>query len=77
MSFKNEKIRQQVKLMPKLPGCYQYFDKNNEIIYIGKAKNLYNRVNSYFMGDKSDSVKLSVMVPQIERIECIVVNSEI
>lgn len=77
MSFKNEKIRQQVKLMPKLPGCYQYFDKNNEIIYIGKAKNLYNRVNSYFVGDKSDSVKLSVMVPQIERIECIVVNSEI
>jgi len=77
MAFKNEKIKQQVKLMPKLPGCYQYFDKNNELIYIGKAKNLYNRVNSYFMGDKSDSAKLQVMVPQIERIECIVVNSEI
>ena len=63
--------------MPKLPGCYQYFDKNNELIYIGKAKNLYNRVNSYFMGDKKDSPKLQVMVPQIERVECIVVNSEI
>ncbi len=77
MSFKNDKIKQQVKLMPKLPGCYQYFDKDNELIYIGKAKNLYNRVNSYFMGDKKDSPKLQVMVPQIERIECIVVNSEI
>lgn len=77
MAFKNEKIKQQVKLMPKLPGCYQYFDKNNEIIYIGKAKNLYNRVSSYFVGDKKDSPKLQVMVPQIERIECIVVNSEI
>ncbi len=77
MAFKNEKIKQQVKNMPKLPGCYQYFDKNNEIIYIGKAKNLFNRVNSYFMGDKKNSVKLQVMVPQIERIECIVVNSEI
>ncbi len=77
MGFKNEKIKQQVKLMPKLPGCYQYYDKNNEIIYIGKAKNLYNRVNSYFVGDKKDSPKLQVMVPQIERIECIVVNSEI
>ncbi len=77
MSFKNEKIKQQVKLMPKLPGCYQYFDKNNEIIYIGKAKNLYNRVSSYFVGDKKDSPKLQVMVPQIEKIECIVVNSEI
>ena len=76
MAFKNENIRSQVKLMPKLPGCYQYFDKNNELIYIGKAKNLYNRVNSYFMG-KKDSPKLQVMVPQIERIECIVVNSEI
>ena len=63
--------------MPKLPGCYQYFDINNELIYIGKAKNLYNRVNSYFVGDKKDSPKLQVMVPQIERVECIVVNSEI
>ena len=71
MAFKNEKIKQQVKNMPKLPGCYQYFDKSGELIYIGKAKNLYNRVNSYFMGDKSDNAKLSVMVPQIEKIECI------
>ena len=77
MAFKNEQIKQQVKNMPKLPGCYQYFDKNNELIYIGKAKNLYNRVNSYFMGNKKDSPKLQVMVPQIERVECIVVNSEI
>ena len=77
MAFKNENIRQQVKNLPKLPGCYQYFDKNNELIYIGKAKNLFNRVNSYFVGNKKDSVKLQVMVPQIERVECIVVNSEI
>ncbi|MBE7707507.1 MAG: excinuclease ABC subunit C, partial [Cyanobacteria bacterium SIG27] len=77
MAFKNEQIKQQVKNMPKLPGCYQYFDNTGEIIYIGKAKNLYNRVNSYFMGDKKDSPKLQVMVPQIERVECIVVNSEI
>ena len=69
-------IKQQIKLMPKLPGCYQYFDKAGEIIYIGKAKNLYNRVNSYFVG-KKDSPKLQVMVPQIVRVECIVVNSEI
>ena len=77
MTFKNEEIKQKVKNMPKLPGCYQYFDKNGELIYIGKAKNLYNRVNSYFMGNKKDSPKLQVMVPQIEHIECIVVNSEI
>ncbi len=69
-------IKQQIKLMPKLPGCYQYFDKTGEIIYIGKAKNLYNRVNSYFVG-KKDSPKLQVMVPQIVRVECIVVNTEV
>ncbi len=73
----NTDIKKQIKLMPKLPGCYQYFDKNGEIIYIGKAKNLYNRVNSYFVGDKKDSPKLQVMVPQIVRVECIVVNTEV
>ena len=72
----SKEVLAQVKLMPKLPGCYQYFDASGEIIYIGKAKNLYNRVNSYFTG-KKDSVKLQVMVPQIVKIECIVVNSEI
>lgn len=73
----SEEIKKQVKLMPKLPGCYQYFDATGEIIYIGKAKNLYNRVSSYFIGDKKDSPKLQVMVPQIKKIECIVVNSEV
>ena len=73
----NTDIKKQIKLMPKLPGCYQYFDKTGEIIYIGKAKNLYNRVNSYFVGDKKDSPKLQVMVPQIVRVECIVVNTEV
>ncbi len=73
----NTDIKKQIKLMPKLPGCYQYFDKNGEIIYIGKAKNLYNRVNSYFVGDKKDSPKLQVMVPQIVKVECIVVNTEV
>ena len=69
-------ILEQVNNLPKLSGCYQYYDKNGEIIYIGKAKNLYNRVNSYFTG-KKDSPKLQIMVPQIVKIECIVVNSEV
>jgi len=70
-------IKVQIKLMPHLPGCYKYYDAKGELIYIGKAKDLYNRVNSYFIGDKKDSVKLQIMVPQIRRVECIVVNSEI
>ena len=77
MAYTSEKIKQQAKLMPKLPGCYQYFDSKGEIIYIGKAKNLYNRVNSYFVGEKNDSVKTKILVSQIDKIECIVVNTEI
>lgn len=69
-------IKNQVKLMPKLPGCYQFFDENGNIIYIGKAKNLYNRVKSYFLKSNT-SPKLIVMVPQIRRIECIAVDSEV
>lgn len=76
----NIDIKEQVKLMPNAPGCYQYFDKNGEIIYIGKAKDLKKRVSSYFIkrsSSKYDSPKLNVMVPQIVKIECIVVDSEI
>lgn len=62
-------------MMPKLPGCYQYFDAKGEVIYVGKAKNLFNRVRSYFVSN--DSIKVNVMVPKIAKIECIVVDSEV
>ena len=68
-------VLEQVKMMPKLPGCYQYFDAKGEIIYVGKAKNLFNRVKSYFTSN--DSIKVNVMVPKIAKIECIVVDSEV
>lgn len=71
-----EKIKETLKIIPKTPGCYQFFDINNEIIYIGKAKNLHRRVSSYFH-KKHTSPKLQVLVPQVERIECIMVNNEI
>ena len=68
-------VLEQVKLMPKLPGCYQYYDAKGEVIYVGKAKNLFNRVKSYFTSN--DSIKVNVMVPKIVKIECIVVDSEV
>lgn len=68
-------VLEQVKMMPKLPGCYQYYDAKGEIIYVGKAKNLFNRVKSYFTSN--DSIKVNVMVPKIAKIECIVVDSEV
>lgn len=69
-------IKEQIKMVPKSSGCYQYFDKNGEIIYIGKAKNLYKRVGSYFNRSHT-SAKLNVMVPQIVRLECIITDTEV
>ena len=69
-------IKEQLRLIPESSGSYQFFDKDNTIIYVGKAKNLKRRVSSYF-NKKHDSVKLAVMVPQIVRIEFIITNSEI
>ncbi len=72
-----DSIKEQVKLMPNLPGCYQYFDDKGEVIYVGKAKNLSKRVRSYFVKHKNPSPKLEHLVPKIAKIECIVVDSEI
>ena len=70
-----KEVLDQVKLMPKLPGSYQFYDNKGTVIYVGKAKNLFKRVRSYFVSN--DSIKVNVMVPKIAKIECIVVDSEI
>ena len=70
-----KEVLDQVKLMPKLPGSYQFYDNKGTVIYVGKAKNLFKRVRSYFISN--DSIKVNVMVPKIAKIECIVVDSEI
>src|SRR5574344_1573429 len=72
----NETVKNTLNLLPNLSGCYLYFDKNSEIIYIGKAKNLKRRVKSYF-NKTLDTPKLQVLVPQIEKIEYIITDSEI
>ena len=68
-------ISEQLKLLPEKPGSYRFLDKDETIIYVGKAKNLKRRVSSYFH-KKHDSVKLKVMVPQIVKIEFIITNTE-
>jgi len=62
--------------VPKTPGCYIYRDENDEIIYIGKAKNLVNRIRSYFSNSEQHSVKTKHLVARIRKIEWIVVNNE-
>ncbi len=65
----------QLKTLPSEPGVYRYYDKKGEILYVGKAKNLKNRVLSYF--NKSQiGYKTRMMVSKIVRLETTVVNSE-
>lgn len=72
----NKELEESLKLVPTLPGCYMYYDKNGEIIYVGKAKNLKRRVSSYFH-KKHDRVKVAVLVSKIEKMEYIITDSEV
>lgn len=72
----NEQLKQTLKLLPSLPGCYIYYNNEGEVIYVGKAKILKRRVMSYF-NRKHDSVKVNVLVSQIERLEYIITNTEV
>ena len=64
-----------VSNLPNKPGTYQYYDKEHTIIYVGKAKNLKNRVSSYFHKE-TDRFKTKVLVSKIHDITYTVVNSE-
>ena len=64
-----------LKRIPENPGVYQYFDKDGQIIYVGKAKNLHRRVNSYFNKDHQSS-KTRQLVAHIADIRYVVVESE-
>ena len=76
MSSREEKLREQVAALPFEPGVYQFLDRNDTIIYVGKAKSLRKRVSSYFLQNKEHSAKVKVLVKQICDIRHIVVNSE-
>ncbi|MFR2742515.1 MAG: GIY-YIG nuclease family protein, partial [Streptococcus agalactiae] len=54
----NELIKHKLELLPDSPGCYLHKDKNGTIIYVGKAKNLKNRVKSYFHGSHNTKTEL-------------------
>ncbi len=73
----NERLKESLKMLPELPGCYIYYNSDNEIIYVGKAKILKRRVKSYFNRKHHDSVKVNVLVSQIDHLEYIITNSEV
>ncbi len=73
--MKLDSIKIQIKSLPQVPGVYQYYDKQEKIIYIGKAKNIKKRVSSYF-NRVFDNHKTRLLVKNIDRIEHVVVDTE-
>ena len=75
MALYDKNLREKISELPRRPGVYQYFDASGTIIYIGKAKNLKNRVSSY-LSKRNQSNKTLLLVRQIEDLRYIVVDSE-
>ena len=73
----NENLQEKLKQIPTHPGVYQFFNSDGKIIYIGKAKNLRNRVRSYFQSKKHQMAKTISLVRNIENLEWIVVRNEV
>ncbi len=69
-------IKDQVAQLPLSPGVYQFLNRDGEVVYVGKAKNLRRRVSSYFVSSKEHSAKVKVLVRQVSNINHIVVDSE-
>ena len=72
----NDELKQTLKSLPELSGCYLYYDKDNTVIYVGKAKNLKRRVKSYFNRSQK-STKTIALVSKIERLEYIITDTEV
>ena len=70
----NELLKREISLLPNKPGCYQMFDKDNNIIYVGKAKNLKNRVSQYFL--RPQNGKTFMMVKNVDHFETIITSTE-
>jgi excinuclease ABC subunit C len=69
------RLSELVASLPDLPGVYQYFDEDDKILYVGKAKNLKKRVSSYFSREPENG-KTRVLVRKIYNIRHIVVDTE-
>lgn len=73
----NTKLEIKIQNLPQLPGVYQFKDATGKVIYVGKAKNLRNRVKSYFIKSQPSNPKLTALVSKIHDVEVIVTPSEV
>ena len=71
-----EALREQVRNLPQSPGVYKYYDAEGALLYIGKARNLKNRVSSYFFARADHSYRIKRMVSLIQKLEFTVVSNE-
>jgi len=69
-------LKTKISAAPKKPGIYQYFDKDGKLLYVGKAKNLKNRVASYFTSERTKSGKLKLLVRKIVDVKYILTENE-
>lgn len=74
---KSDFLNNIIAALPDKPGVYQYYDKNGELIYVGKAKSLKKRVSSYFTKQKHESAKTTFLVKKIVDIKYLTVESEL
>ena len=72
----NEKIESKLKLLPDKPGVYKMFNARGELIYVGKAINLKNRVRQYFQSSKNHTPKVASMVTNIDDFDFVIVGNE-
>ena len=71
-----QNIKEQLKKTPKCPGVYLMHDNNNQVLYVGKAKHLNNRLRSYFNSQSNLSPKIQQLVHKIDRFEYIITETE-
>ncbi len=71
-----DQIKERLDMMPDKPGVYQFYNNQDELLYVGKAKNLKKRVQSYFTNNDTHTRKVRVLVSKIDDIKYVIVETE-